>query len=383
MHHGELILGILVWWAFESWRKSPSQKSLLIFSLAVANVAFNDLIAIPHYVAVCIAVAFLMSWKLRASKPLMHVFMASGFGVVLAKIIQWTLNKTGILFLTTTPLEIPSLLKLIVVYKKMLQEVSLYIWDRPEMFFIFLLTSTFGLWPWLSRSWCKRLTLYLEKNNRSQSLIYFFTLIALSQWATLLAPLVTGLWAMGSWRYVMPFFLNNALFAVGLLALTPKKFSWMAGLLGLMIGLWSIKDLSLNGLIQHTQTVYYPQSVQCLDKLQSQYHLHRGLGGFWQAGEVNVSNRSGLWVNYIWEDGYLMHHLNNARWFYDSFGQHQKVQYDFVMTGSLDKQVILNLFGTPQSIEECGGHQIFIYGPAGQIKIMEHIERARYLYQWR
>jgi len=168
----------------------------------------------------------------------------------------------------------------------------------------------------------------------------------------------------GSLRYMIPVFTNPVI-------LLPAMVLAMAGSAGYSLDNKITSPVIITCLLvvpissplkASLQKSYYPELIECVDKLAQQTGLKRGFGEYWHARQLSMLSQVGvnvLAVNfdlspYLW--------ITNKSWYRDP--------YDFAILSSdparrLDMNKIELINGPPKSTHTCHDSTLLYYGPAG------------------
>jgi len=107
----------------------------------------------------------------------------------------------------------------------------------------------------------------------------------------------------------------------------------------------------------------YPEEVQCFDDLASQYNVKNGLGLYQYARRWTIISRAGLRINGLRSNLEIRSAINNLAWYREDPQklEGEYLEYQFIVTYALDKELITQKFGTPAYKERCGQFEVYIY----------------------
>ncbi|HZH25739.1 MAG TPA: hypothetical protein VEY95_01020 [Azospirillaceae bacterium] len=109
------------------------------------------------------------------------------------------------------------------------------------------------------------------------------------------------------------------------------------------------------------RSAWYPEIVQCVDRLAAETGLRNGLAQYWHAKPILVFSREGVVVSQYVGALEPMPWISNSRRYAQA--------YDFAIVepgpAAIDRGHLLSVAGEPSNVVPCGNAQILVYGKDG------------------
>jgi len=99
----------------------------------------------------------------------------------------------------------------------------------------------------------------------------------------------------------------------------------------------------------------YPAAIQCLDRLQKEYHLRNGFADYWHARWIRMLSKRGLSLSQINKNLELTNYLDNKKFF------SLPGKYQFIIVNNLVPGVIKKSVGKPDDIVFCPAMEVWLY----------------------
>ncbi|MBD3363308.1 hypothetical protein GF362_06320 [Candidatus Dojkabacteria bacterium] len=206
--------------------------------------------------------------------------------------------------------------------------------------------------------------------NRELNILFFSLFSLFSSSFMLLSPLFLGLYLN---IHAVRYFIGIVVLSLNLLILASiynlrknqivinqKIYKYFIISVTLIAGIGLFATGKLNKVKAFIS--YYPSLSQCLDKYSNDYELTFGLSNYWNSSVVTNFSKKNIIVNQLNPDLSIYHWLNNKHWYCgEEKASYINPKYTFIITEGLERNRILQQFGSPRKILMCEETEIFIY----------------------
>jgi hypothetical protein len=101
---------------------------------------------------------------------------------------------------------------------------------------------------------------------------------------------------------------------------------------------------------------YYPEYIECADKIAKEHNLQYGVAEYWLAKKITMFSKQNLRVYTVFHDTKIWYHVMNRNWYYKSGkGKHGNPEFRFIIPLSLNEEIIKQSFGEPLQVLDCSG----------------------------
>ncbi|GEM_PF-905529 len=99
---------------------------------------------------------------------------------------------------------------------------------------------------------------------------------------------------------------------------------------------------------------YYPDYVECTDRLAMEQGFRYGVGEYWYAKKITMFSKAGVRVYTVHHDMAIWYHVMNRNWYHaGGRGRHADPEFRFVIANNLDEVAILKQLGPPLNSYQC------------------------------
>ncbi|MBS4059363.1 MAG: hypothetical protein KG029_03090 [Bacteroidetes bacterium] len=101
---------------------------------------------------------------------------------------------------------------------------------------------------------------------------------------------------------------------------------------------------------------YYPEYVECADKISKEHNLQYGVAEYWLAKKISMFSKNDLRVYTVHSNAAIWYHVMNKNWYYKTGkGKYGNPEFKFVISNSLNHDSIRKHMGEPINIFDCSG----------------------------
>lgn len=105
----------------------------------------------------------------------------------------------------------------------------------------------------------------------------------------------------------------------------------------------------------------YNLSVQCIDALQSHYHIKNGLADFWNVRAVRMLSKNNIHISQVNNDLNFSNLADNKIYFYSDVNKKLAYEYQFIIVNNLSKDKVKYEVGKPNTMVLCGDRELWLY----------------------
>lgn len=122
---------------------------------------------------------------------------------------------------------------------------------------------------------------------------------------------------------------------------------------------------------------YYPPLVRCIDENAASLKIRNGISQYWQAKHISLLSKNDLRVVQVYRDLSPQHWINNLTWY--------RIQPEFAVIDMslpdddpyrLDQELIIDRYGDPASIFQCGDSKVLVYNRPEDREFRELFQRS-------
>lgn len=368
-HAGVILVGLtLIAISLNAVQKGYSYGSGTLFFCLSFLIIISDILIIPQFLLPLVITNFIFyrlnfiprrTFRVTAGLTVLAYLVGSGVVTVI--------KLTGIFNVPTQGyIHIGSLFDTFIEF---IRDISYYLISISNLFVIFAIFIVSSIvFIFRNRDYLLADASIRSRGDNSTELVlfliifYFFSLII-----TLGALIVSGNWAdKGSIRYIQPLYFLPLFFLALILAVYNDRKAFRLK----VILLCTVVIFSLRHIIPEAVTLLaanlrlpYPEMVQCLDRVVTNYDLQYGYSDYWNAKYTTILSRSKVRVNQVQSNMHIYNWINNPAWYINKVGEGsgQYPKYQFILTEQLSKAEIEARFGQPAIRKQCPGTEIYIY----------------------